>query len=103
MVRLSPALSCNTRPVPAKPETVPPIVYVVGAVVEPQEIRKKGNATIANASNDFVFTLASGPFSVSLNRGTRAPRSIIFWLAVLNLIGSTMEALGCPSHGFTGK
>jgi hypothetical protein len=37
-------------------------MYVVGAVVDPQEISKKGNAIIAIASNDFIFTLASGPF-----------------------------------------
>jgi hypothetical protein len=56
------------------------MLNVVGAVVEPQEIRKKGTAITANASNDFVFTLASGPFSLSLNRGTQTPRFIIFWL-----------------------
>jgi hypothetical protein len=35
---------------------------VVGAVVVPQEIRKKGNAMIAITNNDLIFTLASGPF-----------------------------------------
>jgi hypothetical protein len=39
------------------------MLNVVGAVVVPQDIRKKGNAMTDNASNDFVFTLASGTFS----------------------------------------
>lgn len=56
-VRLLPLLSCKTSPVPERPETVPPIVYVAGVGVvggaedeelpPPQEVRQKE----ANTSN----------------------------------------------------
>jgi hypothetical protein len=57
MVRLSTPLSCNTRPVPERPDTVPPMVYVVGAVVEPQEARANENAIVKIVKYHFIFTL----------------------------------------------
>jgi hypothetical protein len=36
--KLLPPLSCRVSPVPAKPETVPPIVYVTGGGVPPLEL-----------------------------------------------------------------
>jgi hypothetical protein len=50
-VTLSPLLFCNTSPVPASPDTVPPIVYIDGGSVfgelpPPQAVENKDTPSI---------------------------------------------------------
>jgi hypothetical protein len=43
--------------VPERPEIVPLILYVVGALLEPQEARKNETSTAGIIRIDFIFTL----------------------------------------------
>src|SRR5579863_9867288 len=65
MERLSPPLSCNTSPVPERPETVPPMVNVVGVgggvlppeLPPPQAESNIKAAAVTNHQNIWIFIL----------------------------------------------